>query len=95
MTKKKSGFIPQDEQRIAAYTFTLSNLAMEDYIGRCGGDIIRAYHKASEDLAMECGCGAEEELADWTDMVAEPGMLEQWEAKKAELLAQYPDLKFE
>lgn len=91
-TKQKAPrFIAPGEQAAAAIYLTLSNLAMEYRIERSGGELKSAYNQADNDLAMECGQGAAEELNDWTKNIiaGDPYCFTAWEEAKAKRQMKY------
>lgn len=83
MVKKKQTpkFIIESEQNMAAKYFTLSNLAMLDYISRNKNNIDWAYTLANDDLANEVGIGAGEELRSWEKEISEGSnyCFDEWE----------------
>lgn len=62
--KQTLKFINEDERDLAAIYFTLSNVAMLDWIDRAHGSIQQAYYQADSDMQNDAGCSLREELQD-------------------------------
>lgn len=81
-TKKQTPkFINEDERGLAAMYFTLSNVAMLDWIDRAHGNIQQAYYQADSDMQNDAGCSLREELRD-TEKSIKAGdayYFEEWE----------------
>lgn len=62
-------FINQEEMQIAAKYFTLSDMAMLDYIE--GRGLEQGYYQADSDMQIECGIGLIDELSFWRNLIKE------------------------
>ena len=86
--KQKPKFIISHERAKAAIYFTLSNLAMLDWIKRAGNNFDVAFHQANDDMQMDAGASIRPELNDWVKMInaGDAYCFEEWEKARVNYL---------
>jgi hypothetical protein len=83
--KKPKLYIAKAERRAAAKYFTMSNMALTDFIRDAKGDLNYAYQMADQTMQMECGTSITEEFKDWLETIngGDVYCYTQWEAVKS------------
>ena len=84
--KKQLKPIPENERRLAAKYFTISNLAMTEFIARFKGDINVAYSEVDNVMYQETGESITAEFKDWVKIIDEESLyiFNDWEKAKIE-----------